>query len=170
MLPPVVRLTAIGLRLHADDQGRENANQRLLWASIWPLSEDVSEGDLILHLLTLEEAGYITVYSVGPRAYYQIVDWPKVDHGKPSRLPAPPLRESSRESNREAFSAVEGESEGEWREESPPPRTIPGSLPSPFCRAHPDGVDQPCRNCGTARLRHDREVEARRLLVFEEGS
>lgn len=164
-LPSPIRLTAIGLRMHADDAGRENANQRLLWSSIWPLSEEVNEDDLVDHLLILAELDYIALYSVGPRTYYQVTDWPKVDHGKPSRLPAPPSR-TIRDGPRESFAAREGESEESESAESgasrDPSRTVPGLGPSPFCHEHPDGIDQPCRDCGTARLRHERWVAQQR--------
>lgn len=35
-----------------------------------------------------------------------------------------------------------------------PPKGGEGA-PSPFCRYHPDGTDQPCRGCATARLKHE---------------
>lgn len=163
-LPATVRATMTGLRMHADDQGRENAHQRLLWSSIWPLSEEVTEDDVVDHLLRLAEVEWLDLYSATGRTYYQIVNWPKVDHGKPSRLPAPPSR-----TPRESFAAGESESAGESeRPESGPSRTIPALGPSPFCSQHPDGIDEPCRDCGTARLRHERWVVARRAVATEE--
>jgi len=168
-LSPAVRATMTGLRMHADDQGRENANQRLLWSSIWPLSEEVTEEELVDHLLILAELEWLDLYSVGQRTYYQVLNWPKVDHGKPSRLPAPPSRTA-----RESFAAGEGEraSESEWAEsaEGVRSRTIPGLGPSPFCSAHPEGINEPCRDCGTARLRHERWVAERRAEVLGEES
>lgn len=152
-LPLEVRWTAIGLRLHADDEGREVAHPRLLWSSIWPLSEVVTEDELILHLLTLEDVGEIQLYSAGDRTYYRIIDFPKVDRGQPSGHPnPPPLANQSRidrEGTRETFAAGEREGGEEAR------GVFRGDMPPPFgCPEHPEGSFDPCGPCGTARMRH----------------
>lgn len=167
-LPAAVRATMTGLRMHADDQGRENANQRLLWSSIWPLSEEVTEEQIVDHLLELDAVGWLTIYSAGGRTYYQVDNWPKVDHGKPSRLPPPPSR-TIRDTDREPFAAREGERAGESeRPEGAASRTDRDLGPSPFCTEHPDGINEPCRDCGTARLRHERFIAERRAQALSE--
>lgn len=165
-LPAAVRTTMTGLRMHADDQGRENANERLLWSSIWPLSTEVHEDDLLDHLLILAELDWLILYSAGGRTYFQIVHWPKVDRPNPSRLPAPPSRTA-----RDSFAAVEGESaRASESAEGGPSRMIPGLGPSPFCIEHPNGINEPCRDCGTARLRHERWARAQVLGAQEADS
>ncbi len=170
-LPSAVRLTAIGLRMHADDAGRENANTRLLWASLYPLSEEVTEEHLTEHLLELAYAKEIVLYTVGDRTYYQIVDWPKVDHPQQSRLPAPPpeaLANASR-TVREAFAAGGEERAGE---EAGGPgdtsRTDRDGVRSPFCPQHPEGTFTPCGPCGTARMQHEADVARLRRAHTEE--
>ncbi|MEB0201984.1 hypothetical protein QN354_09470 [Cryobacterium sp. 5I3] len=166
------RLTAIGLRLYADDHGRETATAALIKAALWPLDTDVTDATINGHLIELDDAGYLDLYQIGPRTYFQVVEWPRVDHPAVSKIPEAPARDSSRTA-REPFAAGEGEreekeseryseGEGAWRDaegaesaEGGYSRTVREDLPpSPFCRSHPEGTDKPCRNCGTARLRH----------------
>ena len=158
-MPLAVRLTAIGLRMHADDQGRETTTPRMLVASIWPVDPDMDEETIVDHLLALDDAGYIGIYDAGGRSYYALRDWPSVSHAAPSKHPPPPagLFRIRSGASPEDFSAWEREGARErerateWGEESPA-----GIPPSPFCRVHqPRGTERNCRHCGTARLAHE---------------
>lgn len=174
-LPPSVRLTEIGLRLYADDHGREKVNQRLMLARLYPMDEDMTESDIDEHLLLLDEADAITLYDAGGSTYFSVSEWPKVDRPQDSRVPPPPSR-----SIRDSFVAGERESEREraresesvWEGESGHARTDRESgPPDPFCPAHPDGTDDPCRPCGVRRLRRkkwdDEQIAVARSVHFE---
>lgn len=159
VLPAKVRLTAIGLRMHADDEGRESTTWWMLKASIWPGHPEVTEEVLVDHLLRLDDVGYIGLYESGGRTYYAIRDWPSVSHREPSKCPPPPadLFRKRSGSSPEDFPAGEREREreSEWGREGASERTA-GLPPSPFCRFHqPRGTEAKCRHCGTARLAHD---------------
>ena len=162
-LPIAARMTGIGLRLHADDYGRETTNTMLLKASLWPATDEITEETLVEHLLQLDEAGYIVLYSDGAKSYYAIVDWPATSHPKPSKCPPPPPAAFQRSAgepldDRSAWER-EGGSEGEARA---------GIPPSPFCRIHqPAGTRRDCRHCGTARLAHEQWVRENREVDDE---
>ena len=166
-LPPEVRLTEIGLRLYADDHGREKVNARLMLARLYPLDEDKSERTVEEHLLMLDDAGCLVLYDLGGATFYALTDWPNVDRPQPSRFPAPPVATDSR-GDRERF--VAGEREGERAGvggESGPARSDRDTPPSPFCPAHraTGGTDDSCRGCGRARLQrkvYDDEMFAKR--------
>lgn len=175
-LPRDVRLTEILLRLYADDHGREKVNQRLMLARLYPMDEDMTEATIDEHLLMLDEAGAIVVYSAAGSTFFAVTEWPKVDRPQDSRFPPPPFENASR-SDRERFVAGERErereSEREWRDERGHARTDREDLPpDPFCPAHPDGTDDPCRPCGVRRLRRkkyddEQMADARRSVRFE---
>ena len=161
-LPPEVRLTEIGLRMYADDEGRERVNPMLMRATLFPLNPSMTEQKLEEHILRLDQVGCLVVYDVRGQTYYAMKEWPSVDRPRPSAFPEPPkpLANDSR-SRRDPFVAVEREgegereeSEGEWVSERGAARSDRESPPSPFCRNHPQGTDNPCRACGTARLRY----------------
>ncbi|WP_308467775.1 hypothetical protein [Rathayibacter soli] len=202
-LPVPVRLTFAGLFCYADDYGRANANAALVKASVWPLDDDVTTGVVDEYLLTLAEGGQIKFYTVGPRTYLQIVNWArhqKVDRPSKSNIPAPPnddtredlaspreqlvgegRGEGEREEGEGEYVGGEGEREGETggaqgnEGATPQPREPDDEMPpSPFCRSHPQGTEQPCRACGNARQRHGHWVEMRmaresRRPVFAES-
>lgn len=161
--PLPLRFTLFGLRMFADSQGREWATPARLKAALYLYNAEVSERLIEEHLLWLDAEGYLTLYLHDDRFVYAIADWPSISHAKPSRFPPPPSDRSSRgslesfsarereereerESRGESAEGVWGVSESAW-EESPD-----GTVPSPFCPAHPRGTQQRCRNCGTARL------------------
>lgn len=175
-LPPAVRLTEIGLRLYADDHGREKVNQRLMLARLYPLDREMRESDIDEHLLQLDDAGAIVVYDAAGETYFAVTDWPKVDRPADSRHPEPPSRfirdsfsnDSWRGRGRESESGreFEGDERGHARtdRESGPP--------DPFCPTHPDGTDDPCRPCGVRRLRRkkwddEQLADARSSVRFE---
>lgn len=168
-LSPAVRLTEVGLRLYADDHGREKVNQRLMLARLYPLDRDMSESTIDEHLLLLDDAGAITLYGVAGETFFAIEDWPKVDRPSDSRIPPPPSR-----INRDPFAAREREGEERREsEESGPARSNRELPPDPFCPAHPDGTEDPCRPCGVARLRrkkYDDEQIRQARVRFEEES
>lgn len=171
-LPPAVRLTEIGLRLYADDHGRERVNQRLMLARLYPLDRSMTESDMDEHLLMLDEAGAVTLYEAGGVTYYALVEWPNVDRPQASKYPDPPSR-TVRDSFVAGERVRERETERGWEgDESGHARTDRDELPpDPFCPAHPDGTDQPCRPCGVRRLRRkkwdDEQIAAARGVRFE---
>ena len=168
-LPVHTRLTAIGLRLYADDEGRELATPLMIKSALWPLDRDVTEEHVEEHLLQLDEVGYLQLYALQARTFFAITDWPRVDGPVPSRFPAPPPSESNPdplrvEEERERAERESGSASGSARAESPSAPDPDTGLPSPFCPAHPVGTFAPCRNCGTARLRHEKAArEALRM-------
>lgn len=171
-LSPSVRLTEIGLRLYADDHGREKVNQRLMLARLYPMDESMTEQDIDEHLLQLDEIDAITLYDANGATFFSLTEWPKVDRPQDSRIPPPPSR-----MNRERFVAEERESEREWEREGGSERDHARTdredgPPDPFCPAHPEGTDLPCRPCGVRRLRRrkydDEQLTVARRVVFEE--
>lgn len=165
-LPIEARMTAIGLRMHADDFGRESAIPRKILGNVWPENPEITEDMIIDHLLLLDGVGYIGIYSVGPRTYYAVRIWPAVSHPNPSGYPPPPpeLFQKFAGDPLANFSAWEregereGEEPGEGGEESPRWRSS-GIPPSPFCKVHqPNGIRGNCRHCGTARLAHEQWI------------
>lgn len=167
-LPAAVRATMTGLRMIADDHGRGQAIPRLIWASLWAMSHEVSEDDVMVHLLQLDELGWLRLYTVGDRTLYAIAVWPKVDRAHPSRYPAPPPEALANESRtvRDPFVAW-GEGRGEEAGAGPvgdSGGTSPDPLlgPSPFCPKHPTGTYKDCGGCGTARMQHRLWVAAQR--------
>ena len=183
-LPPLVRLTGLGLRFYVDDQGRGSANPGWIKSHLWPLDREVTEDTIDAHLIALEDAGYITLYSAGKRTYLALNDWPSDSRGDPSEYPAPPsdkgacnlqatCTQDARNSHAGCTQAAgdlhatrtvvgergEEERRGGQREEargSEARGPLPplDQEPSPFCVKHPSGTDRPCGPCGTARTRH----------------
>lgn len=184
-LPPAVRLTEIGLRMYADDEGRERLTPALLRANLYPLNPEITDDVLTEHLLALDEAGSIVIYDVGDRTFYAMTDWPTVDRPARSKHPEPPAEPFANDSRAPRDSFVAGErgreggrgGEGAWERgggESASRSPREDDPPSPFCRSHPEGTEHPCRGCGTARLRHrqwtDRQMAQARSVSFEGGS
>jgi hypothetical protein len=169
-LPAAVRLTGVGLHFYADDEGRAPANPALLKGQLWPLDDEVTLDVIDEHLVALEDAGYIQLYTAGGRTLLAVAEWPATDRGKPSRLPPPPPREgvaTSSRGSRESLAVVEERKErgggagvqggagggGESVGGAPAATT---DEPRPFCAKHmPYGTDTPCGPCGGARKRHD---------------
>lgn len=161
-LPLTVKWTAVGLRQHADDHGRETITDWMLRPSIWPGEQQMTEELLVDHLLQLDEVGYIGLYTVGAKTYYTLRQWPAVSHPAPSKHPAPPpdLFQKFAGSHPDDFSAGERASGREGETSAERPAGIP---PSPFCRAHqPAGTTRDCRHCGTARLAHEQWIREQR--------
>lgn len=162
-LDPLVHFTGIRLRMYADDHGRETTTLHLLKAGTWPGHPQVTEELILDHLLMLDEVGYIGIYTVGERTYYQVREWPSVSHPKPSKYPPPPANLFQRfaSSSLDDFSAGEREREprAESAEESPVWMSA-GVPPSPFCKVHqPAGSGgKPCHHCQDARLAHQQWI------------
>ena len=89
-LPALVRLTAAGLRMFADDEGRGLVRLRSLIAELYEYDLSVTEGVMEDHLLQLDDAGWLTLYQADGMSLFQIRYWPPVPHMRPSELPAPP--------------------------------------------------------------------------------
>ncbi|WP_336633422.1 MULTISPECIES: hypothetical protein [unclassified Microbacterium] len=174
-LPRDVRLTEILLRLYADDHGREKVNQRLMLARLYPMDRDMTESTIDEHLLLLDEADAITLYDASGSTFFSMTDWPKVDRPQDSRYPPPPsrsVRDPFVAGERERARERESEYGSEWDGERGHARTDRESgPPDPFCPAHPDGTDDPCRPCGVRRLRRkkwdDEQMAAARGVIFE---
>lgn len=155
LLEPAVKWTAVGLRMFADDHGRETRTDWILRRALYPRDE-VSAEEFDSHLLALAEAGAILLYEVNGAEVYQITDWPAVSHAKRSLFPPPP-----EDRRRTAGDSPEGlrveEREGERGSGASEPESEASSgPPSNFCPRHrPNGVNHPCRDCGTARLAVD---------------
>jgi hypothetical protein len=160
-LSPEARLTEIGLRLYADNWGRELAMSRLLTAAIFPLSREMRDEDMDRILLELDDAGCLVLYDVAGMTYFQLTEWPAVQHPGPgSRHPDPP--DDAHEPFMNGSRTPHGEGEGvRGRASGEGEREREGGLhdqrhapPSPFCNAHraTGGTDAPCRACGRARM------------------
>lgn len=172
-LPPPVRLTGIGLRFYVDDEGRGSATPALIRGQLWPLDTAVTDATIREHLRALVKVGYIETYSINGRKLLALTDWPSVDRGSRSRLPAPPTTEPlarSSRASRETFAVEGGGEEGreDGREEGageggrgPSRDARDETEPSPFCRKHqPHGTDFACGGCASARKRHDQWLRA----------
>lgn len=181
-LSPTTRLLEIGLHLFADDHGREQVNQRLLLANIFPLDRHLDDSAIDEMLLALDEAGVIDLYAVDHRTYYQLTDWPRIDRPNPSRHPDPPIANQSRTNRGEGERAREGARESSWesssesdeeRAERGPSGTNrdPNLPPSPFCPTHRStgGTDEPCRACGRARLQRKVWDDQNTQATYEPG-
>ncbi len=170
-LPPMLRATAEGLRMHADDEGRGLVELRQILADVYPTESTVTEATLVDHMLELAEAGVIVLYEdARGRSCYEFRMWGRVDRPAESKIdPAPAFaRDSctdSRGSREECLAGErvrEGERErgrgGEWEGESESAREDSSRLvreglpPDPFCPEHPGGVEWPCIACQNARL------------------
>lgn len=176
-LPPALRATAEGLRMHADDHGRGRVELRQILADVYPEQSEVTESVLVDHLLELAEANVLVLYEVRGISHYEFNLWGRVDRPTRSELPEPPPlarrsratresrlageRESERESEREreGESARESESEGETPSARMSREVLP---PNPFCADHPGGVLEPCIACQNARLRNKHFLDIRR--------
>lgn len=195
-LPPLLRATAEGLRMHADDEGRGRVELRQILADVYPNESTVTESTLVDHLLELAEADVIVLYEDSrSRSCYEFTKWGRVDRPTASRIePAPeyarPAREDFASDSREPREeCLAGESERERERESESGRAreregedtsrIPRDIlpPDPFCREHPGGVDYPCIECQNARL-HNQHFKDRmrwetrrrvRGVRFEDG-
>lgn len=174
-LPTEVRFTGIALRFRADDYGRAAANPILGKADVYPLTPETSHEEIDDHLIALEDVGYITLYVVEGKTYFQIMDWPKVDRPGPSNTPPPPDQTSVTPvtaNSREPLvvggkEGRKGEGEegmgvtgvGQQGVSAGAPRSLADlagtSEPSPFCQRHPIGTEDKCGPCGGARKRHE---------------
>jgi len=174
-LPPLLRATAEGLRMHADDEGRGLVELRQILADVYPTESSVTESTLVDHLLELAEAGVIVLYEDSRnRSCYEFTMWGRVDRPAESKIEAAPAfaRDSCADSRepREECLAGEREREGEresgsesGREGEDTSRLSREDLPpDPFCREHPGGVTYPCIECQNARLHNQHWKDRKR--------
>ncbi|WP_136056315.1 hypothetical protein [Microbacterium sp. K24] len=180
-LPPALRATAEGLRMHADDHGRGRVELRQILADVYPEQSDVTESVLVDHLLELDDAGVLVLYEVRGISLYEFTQWGRIDRPTRSELPEPPpplasrsrvTRESrlagEREGERESESGGASESAGE--RETPSARMSREVLPpNPFCEDHDGGVLEPCIACQNARLRNKQFLDLRRWEMRQDG-
>ncbi len=165
--------TAIGLRMLADDFGRQTCTDWMVRPEIYRGRPMVTEEVLVDHMLRLDALGVIGIYPSGDRTYYAIRVWPAVSHPTPSKHPAPPpdLFQRFAGSHPEGRSAWEREREesGERAEESPS-WNVAGLPPSSFCKVHqPRGSGGiPCIYCQDARLAAKEWEQNRRRVAFED--
>lgn len=170
-LSPLERLAWFGLRMFADDEGRESANAARIRAALFPLDPAVTEDTIDTMLLRFAELELLVLYVVGRRTYFALLEWPRVDRAQESRIPPPPQSVATGSRSGPDRIAVEGEreeregsgarsAEGEARS-----RPHPDQEPSPFCSKHPDGTEAPCGGCGTARKRHEMFHRAKRATL-----
>lgn len=88
-----VRFTFKGLwEVCADDEGRFQADPRLVKAQVWPLDDDLTVKKVAAYLAELAELGRILLYDVGGARYGVVLKWhhQKISHPTPSKIPPPP--------------------------------------------------------------------------------
>lgn len=168
-LPAPVRVTAAGLRLYVDAEGRAEVRLRKMLAEIHEHDTSITERELEEHLLRLDEANWLRLYvDRHGRSLLQVRVWPAVQHEDASQLPPPPGFMKPSRRSQETFTVKErgseraSEREGEWVRESASGGRSSGTSnsepeapepPSPFCSLHqPWGTEDNCGPCGTARL------------------
>lgn len=174
-LPPALRATAEGLRMHADDHGRGRVELRQILADVYPEQSDVTESVLVDHLLELAEADVLTLYEDRGVSLYVFTHWGRIDRPTKSELPEPPpFARRSREPRESLLAGERGgeresESEGAREGERAGERETPSARmsrevlpPNPFCEDHPGGVLEPCIACQNARLRNKHFLDIRR--------
>ena len=86
------RLLFLGLITQADDEGRQNGANRLVWSLLYPW-EDFNPDALEGWLGELEMARLIQRYEKNGRVYISLPSWKKhqkISHPTPSKLPKPP--------------------------------------------------------------------------------
>ena len=152
-LPLRARLTWIGLWTHCDDHGRAKDNVKLIKAAIWPL-DDVSLRDVEEDLAQLAAGGRIIRYEVDGHRYLQVTNWHHQYIAKPSKAKAPPPPDHDTEAtmSRQGDDSVTTTWEGKGREGK---GTRASARPPATCPRHPQGTDQPCGACATARRQND---------------
>lgn len=151
-LPVDVKFTAVTLHMFANDDGRAPCTP---WARR-KMFDDLPQEEFEEHLLKLAETSWLTLYQDEDGAeVYQISEWPSVSHKKgKDYIPPPPADRRRAAGDSPEVRRVE-EREGE-REREEGEGEDAGPPTSRFCPRHrPNGVNRPCRDCGTARLAMD---------------
>lgn len=184
-LPPMVRVTAEGLRMHADDHGRGFVALRQILADVWPETSEVTESVLTDHLLMLAEADVVTLYQHNGRECYEFTVWGRVDRANVSSIPTSreafarasrtsreSLAAGERDGARERGRERESGGESEWASERDSGRSMRFAReelpPDPFCKDHPGGVMDPCIACQNSRLANKRFLDLRRWQMKED--
>lgn len=178
--PHEAKPTALGLWTKATDvDGRCLLVPELIAAAIYP-GEAATE-QVILHVLMLEESGFLVRYEHEGAEVLALRRPLKADtRGATSEIPPPPPHgvprnsaamggEGARERAQARVRAEQAERDGEWaawRERAeraaPPRRPLLMDAPPIGCPDHPNGRFGACGPCGTARRQHDLWVEQQR--------
>lgn len=154
------RLLFIGLWSYVDDNGVGEDRESMIAADLFAddLSRDPREtfARVSRGLSKLSEAGRIVRYEADGRHFLAIENWGKhqrIDKPAKPRFPGP--TRDSRDSRESAARLREilAPGTGEQGNREQGNRGAEGATAplSPFCSNHPNGTEQPCRACGTAR-------------------
>lgn len=202
--PHEAKVTALGLWPRTDLAGRRPLHIAEIAAELYPEDDPPeAETRVELHILMLEESGFLVTYVADGEEWLALHRPLRGDRrGRAATSPEPPQtaytarsplsmesvavereRAWARERARER---VRGEEEADarrwetWRAQAQTPsRRRPGrplllSAPPLGCVDHPDGTQEPCGPCGTARKYHERWLARERyedqLAVFDEDS
>ncbi len=95
----VARLVFIGTLNFVDDEGRLEYSPKRLKMQLFPGDTDTTDIEVAAWVGELVRVGVIVLYRVGDRAYLQIPNFKKhqrVDHPRPSVIPAPPKTRSEK--------------------------------------------------------------------------
>lgn len=176
--PHEAKPTAIGLWTKATDaEGRCPLVPELIAAAIYP-GEAATE-QIILHVLMLEESGFLVRYEHEGEPVLALTRPLKADlRSAGSDIPPPPSRGvprssaamgGARERAEAQVRAEQAEVQQEWaarRERvSKPERPRMLDAPPIGCPDHPDGTFEDCGPCGTARRQHDKFVQETRHIM-----
>ena len=86
-----IRLLFIGLFSHADDEGRLEGHPGIIRSRIFPADEKVTNRKVNGWLNTLDQHGFVSLYTHDGRPYIEIPNWKKhqrISHPTPSSVPA----------------------------------------------------------------------------------
>lgn len=139
---------------YCDSYGRGRRNARLVCAGTFPLDEEVTTQTVERWMVALEKAGVIRSYEVENKTYFECIGWDEhqsISYRKRTDIPdsSGQIPEFQKSSGKVRKVSHQGEGEGEVE------REVEGGAPTPFCKKHPKGTDDPCRACGNARRAHD---------------
>jgi hypothetical protein len=171
VLPLRARLTWIGLWTQCDDQGRTKDHVKLIKAAIWPL-DNVSLADIEEDLTELANRGRIVRYAVGDQHYLEVTNWSEhqaIQKKTPSRIPPPPnsVSKHSRTAPVVLPEEVDSPTPGKGKEGNGREGTRARDEPARNCPRHPEGTDEPCRGCQSARERAEQWAADQRQRIAD---
>lgn len=168
----------MGLWGIADDEGRLELRPDLIAGHLYPGDPAMTADVIEEHLLELDDAGFLTIYTVAGRTLLQLASPLVTQRPSPSPLPPPArspdpedsgrflavggAREGARERAEERVRAEQAERAAEWaaweqeqEREAAPRRPLLLDAPPIGCPDHPNGRYEDCGPCGTWRRRHE---------------